>query len=312
MNRLKALCVLTILSVLLGFGIAAANEAQNLYKDYLSSYQKYSEALKNDLPESEVKARYAECVEALENYKRVSGDTLTIAPVQAPAEAAAPAPAVEAASGNALRGGQTVSVPVPAGKAKNDRLIAELEERIARTSNSEQANLLKLELAGHYANLRGDYEKANALLKEVGSATRNSAIAKKAADAIKANEKKALQQNIIKNIYAAKDKSKQAYAKYSNLKWSSPVKKIGALGSYYISLFSYRKQVGDYKEFKKENETEKQRALLTDWSFDAATDSEVSPGNDITLLLNGKKAFAKRHELAELAQSYIYLQYLSY
>jgi cardiolipin synthase len=299
--------------VLLSFAPAEANEAQSVYKAYQASYQNYLEAVNNNLPEFEVKARYEKYKNALEEYKKVSGDSLlTAKEVKAPAAAGAPAEVAD--TPGAVQNGAIITPvsPVPAGKAKNDRLIAELEERILKTSDAELANRLKLELAGHYANLRGDYQKADSLLKEVVQSTKSPSIAKKASDAIKANEKKAVQQKIINNIYASKDKSKQAYAKYNELKWTSPVKKIAALGSYYVSLFGYRKQIGDYKEFKKETESEKQRALLTDWSFDAATDSQVSPGNDATLLLNGRIAFAKRHELAGLAQSYIYLQYLSY
>jgi cardiolipin synthase len=314
MNRLKLLCALTAICLTLAAGSVFAADTQTLYKAYQSSYQSYVEAVSNDLPDAEVKARYEKYKAALENYKKVSGDTLTTEPAQAPAEAAIPAAAGSATANDGLRGGTNVTstTATPAGKIKNDRLIAELEAKIFATRNAEQANLLKIELAGHYANLRGDYAKANELLKDVAGSTKMASTAKKANDAIKTYKNKADQQIYIKNIYAAKDKSKQAYEKYNALKWSSPFKKAAALGSYYASLFSYRRQIGEYKEFRKDTEDQKQRALVTDWSFDAATDSEVSPGNDATLLLNGKCAFAKRHEIAELAQSYIYLQYLSY
>ncbi len=315
MKLLKQLCALAIICVLLSSVPVAANEAQSVYKAYQASYQNYLEAVNNNLPEFEVKARYDKYKNALEEYKKVSGDSLLTATEAAKPAAAAAAvqPVAGETDGASLNGGVISPQPLAtAGKAKNDRLIAELEERILKTADAELANRLKLELAGHYANLRGDYEKANSLLKEIAASTKSPAIAKKASDAIKANEKKAVARKIINNIYASKDKSKQAYAKYNELKWSSPIKKISALGSYYVSLFSYRKQVGEYKEFKKETESEKQQALLTDWSFDAATDSQVSPGNEATLLLNGRVSFAKRHELGEAAQSYIYLQYLSY
>lgn len=313
MNRLKLMLATTLVCAMFCAAPAfAAEDAQALYKAYQSSYQSYVEAVSNDLPDAEVKARYEKYKAALESYRKVSGDTLAPEPAKAPAEAAAPAAAGAPAAEDGLRGGTTAAAVPPAGKAKNDRLIAELEAKIVATRNAEQANLLRIELAGHYANLRGDYARANELLKEVAMTTKISATAKKANDAIKANETKAAKMTLINNIYAAKDKAKKAYEKYNGLKWSSPLKKVAALGSYYASLFSYRKQVGEYKDFSRDAEKDKQQALRTDWSFDAATDSELCPGNAATLLLNGKCSFAKRHELVELAQSYIYLQYLSY
>ncbi len=312
-KTLTLILTLCVLSVFATASFAAGTDLNGAYQQYMSSYKKYIEAINANAPQRQLDALCEEYKTSLENYKKLGGKTEALPEaekVQAGAnKAAAVSDDSETASGEAA----TASAVKSRGQQKYDAIIADLEKKISSKSKiGVDVNDLKIQLARHYANLRGDYKKAQELAAEVASMSKNADQVKKAQELVqdfKMQEKKTA---VVKTMNTKKDAAKVLYDKYAAIKWSSPFAKGKALVSYYAGLFKYKKAVCDFHSFKKDYEKLTQNFATTDATFDNLTDSEPVAGNDVTLLINGKCSFAKRYEIAKEAKSYIYVEYLSY
>jgi len=313
-KTLTLILTLCVLSVFTTASFAAGTDLNGAYQQYMSSYKKYVEAINANAPQEQLDALCEEYKTSIENYKKLGGKTEALpeaAKVQSGNNKAAVSDESEKASGEAAS--SAASVIKSRGQAKYDAIIADLEKKISSKSKSGiDVNELKIQLARHYSNLREDYKKAQQLASEVAASSKNPELVKKAQELVQDFKMREKKTAVIKAMNAKKDAAKVLYDKYKAIKWSSPLAKGKALASYYVGLFKYKKSVSDFHSFKKEYEKLTQNFAVTDATFDNITDSEPVAGNDVTLLINGKCAFAKRYEIAKEAKSYIYVEYLSY
>ena len=297
--------ILAIFSLPLSSGAASSDSAA--YAIYSASYKNYIDALNNDAPKETLDRLYEEYSKNLERYKKLGG---------VPDQQASP-PDVAARDSKRIVSDDEVSNDTAAlaeseGQKKYDAIIRELEQKIAAAGNAGEADKYKIQLAQELGRLKGEWKKATALFNEVAASTNDAQTRKKAKELADDAKNRVTKSALIRAVNDRRNASKELYKKYSGFSWTSPLKKTSALFTYWKGLIKYRKAAGEYKSFKEKTEKSSQKLAVTDSTFDNITDSETIPGNDITLLINGKCSFEKRFELGRNAKNYIYLEYLSY
>lgn len=304
----RAFLLILALALLLPAMAFAADARTSAYEQYSSSYKNYLDALKSEAPKETLDRLYEEYTASLERYRKLGG----VPEQQAASPEVAAGSKRIASEGEASGEAGSPSLDESAGQRSYDAIIRGLEEKLAATRNPEDAAKVKIELAREYGRLKGDWKKASALLNEVASSQASAETRKKAVELAQDAKTRITRAALVRAVNDRRNASKELYKKYSGLSWTSPIKKTAALYSYWTGLIKYRKAAGEYRSFKEKTEKASQKLATTDATFDNITDSEPIPGNDITLLINGKCSFAKRYELARNARNYIYLEYLSY
>ncbi|HOT26945.1 MAG TPA: phospholipase D-like domain-containing protein [Candidatus Ozemobacteraceae bacterium] len=313
---------------------AAFGQTDNraIYDQYISTYKTYKDAISNGLPEAEVK----KALEAYTQAKSAYESTLSAKTDDGqPATSADLSNSVtsSAADSSDLAGDEapssrsaTATAQIPAeirsmvqalwsdaNRRSPDKAIATIEKFVAMNPNSPYAAQLKYEVAKAYEQLKGDVNKATALLKEIAADSRHPAMAAEAQARLRfydANKQYAQWKNTLNTKYSG---LAAEYGKYRDTSWLAFPVKIFRFGSYFKDVWSFTNTQDDYVKFMIAYENLAARFQpAPDVSFDqfeTSTGSKIADPAEVRLLYDNSKSWYTRWKLVNEARRSIDVQY---
>ena len=314
--------------------IATASFAQTdtraSYDQYIASYKAYQDAVSKGLSETEVKKAldsYMQAKGAYEaNLNKATDDTGIAEQASLTTNSSTSSDDVSVSSDGVATTTRTgIAAQLPAeirnmlqslwsekNRHSPDAVISQIEKYIAAHPDSPHAARLKYELAKAYEQLKGDLNKATAILKNISADSRNAAWAAEAQARLKyyaATRQFEQWKGTLSTKYAALATN---YNKYCDTSWLAFPAKMFRYGGYFKNVWSFTNTQDDYKKFMIAYEDLAARFQPTpDVVFDqfrtasGRTDEEAQ----IRLIYQNSEAWFTRWKLINEARRSIDIQY---
>ena len=308
------------------------SDSRAIYDQYISTYKTYKDAVSNGLPEAEVKKALEAYTQAKRSYEASlnakSDDGQGAAPTDLTTDQTSSANDVtdlsDGTSGPGRMATATTQIPAAirnmvqalwsdANRRSPDAAISTIESYIAANPNSPYAAQLKYEVAKAYEQLKGDVNKATALLKEIAADSRHPAMAAEAQARLRfydANKQYAQWKNTLTAKYSG---LAAEYGKYRDTSWLALPVKIFRFGSYFKDVWSFTNTQDDYLKFMIAYENMAARFQpAPDISFDqfeTSTGNKIADPSDVRLLYENSKSWYTRWKLVNEARRSIDVQY---
>ena len=233
--------------------LSKTTEVKAAYEQYIKSYNDFKAAAEQNLDEETLKKYSEKYQSALEAYnKLVKNDQQA---VEETSEASAEITSNDTSEDLTLDAVKELTKELHSSGARDkiDTIIAKLE-KIAKSSSSNFAVIdSKIELANAYAKFKLNYNKSIEILQEVVQTAKDSRLqtAQRALTRAKYLQMKVQLSSVISTKRAEAQTKKQDYQSVS---WTSPIKKVKSLFTYYKSLYTYRKSTSEYRSYQEDGE----------------------------------------------------------
>jgi phosphatidylserine/phosphatidylglycerophosphate/cardiolipin synthase-like enzyme len=237
------------------------------YDEYLKCYNEFKAAADQNLDADTLKTYAERYKEALEKYQGKLKDSQGAAESALDRAAAAADERGRIVDNTGSEAAQSAAAPSSAAlsavvkelhstgaRDKADRLIAQLEDIIQTSKSKDELIDAKIELANAYAMFKLNFNKAVELLSDVVKTATGPKLeeANRALSRAKYSQMKTTLATAITQKRTDAQAKKTTYQQYSWFK--NPIKKVASLGSYYKSLFTYRKTVAEHRSYRQNGE----------------------------------------------------------
>ncbi|HNW34022.1 MAG TPA: phospholipase D-like domain-containing protein [Candidatus Ozemobacteraceae bacterium] len=252
--------------VLIATASFAQTDTRASYDQYIASYKAYQDAVSKGLSETEVKKALDSYTLAKGTYEanlnKATDDTGAAAVADLAADSATGADDVSTSSAGAATTTRALVAQIPAeirsmiqslwsegNRHSPDAAISQVEKYVAAHPDSSHAARLKYELAKAYEQLKGDLNKATAILQELAADSRNSTWAAEAQARLKYYAA-TRQFEQWKSTLSAKYATVEAkYNTYCDTSWLAFPVKLFRYGGYFKNVWSFTNTQDDYKKF---------------------------------------------------------------
>lgn len=303
-------------------------DSRAIYDQYIASYKSYKDAVSNGLSETEVKKALDAYMQAKSAYESSlntkTDDGQGVASADLTASQTVSTDEIADSAGSSRTATATAQIPAEirsmvqnlwsdANRRSPDAAISTIEKFVAANPNSPYAAQLKYEVAKAYEQLKGDVNKATAILKEIAGDSRHPAMAAEAQARLRyydANRQYGQWKNTLSTKYSGLETQ---YDKYRDTSWLAFPAKIFRFGSYFKDVWSFTNTQDDYKKFMIAYENLAARFQpapdITFDQFEPSTGNRIADPSDVRLLYDNSKAWYTRWKLVNEARRSIDIQY---
>lgn len=254
---------LTFLSVnLLLFSPAAllagdSSAVKSAYSEYVKAYDEFKQAVDQNLSDETIRIYTEKYKNAKEKYEKLLKDSkLGAQENQSRAENQGQAKSADELPIQTAESLQDIIKPLHQPGAANhvDEAIAKLEKFIGSSTNREEVNKAKIELADAYAKYKKDYNKSVTLLSEVKNDIKSGPYYDTATRALARAQFEQFKAKLRGTITENRSAAQKLKEEYNNTSWTNPFKKIKNWVVYTKSLFDYRKASATYHSYTENGE----------------------------------------------------------